>query len=542
MPNNSTANSPSSTAQTDDQAAPGTTPDATPVLDDIQSFFELLYRQVENGWLVLSHPDPTCLTPQGKPALLSDWFDLSKTLWQAIASAAHRRAKQYSVYFGVALQRPTCDPGPFKRSRNSTAYIVPGLWFDLDLAYGQHAASPLPETDTEALDFLGSLPAAPSLIVHSGGGMYGYWLFKEPYIITSEGEHEAITQLSKQFTSTLVTLGKDRGWTLDALGDLARVLRPPGTVNHKYGKLVEVLHESGTRYDPSEFDWLLDLPTPARALHAGVAIPGQPDLVAIAQHYGTALDQKSQTELAGAHPQHGSSTGDNFNVNIDKGLWHCWRHGTGGDALALIAVCERLLDCEQAPSGALRGNLFKRVVTIANDKFHAGIALGATLHVNGSTSYQWGSPPGPEPADPYAYPELPVYAHIDEQQAAGASLFLNDYIAFSQTWAPRAYEGFHEAVALFVLATTAARRVRIALGGGMYISLYIALAARTTLYTKTTAADIGLELLRGLGCGISWPMMTPRHKRFCGQWLAMSMPSTSAWMILPNSSSSGGWR
>src|SRR5262249_26538854 len=91
--------------------------------------------------------------------------------------------------------------------------------------------------------------------------------------------------------------------------------------------------------------------------------------------YGTALERKSQTELAGAHPQHGSSTGDNFNVNAEKGLWHCWRHGTGGDALSLIAVCEGWLDCEQARSGALQGDLFQRVLAMAQETFQAGIAL-----------------------------------------------------------------------------------------------------------------------------------------------------------------------
>jgi hypothetical protein len=252
---------------------------------------------------------------------------------------------------------------------------VVGLWFDLDLAYGQHAASSLPATDAEAFDFLGSLPAQPSLVVHSGGGLYGYWLFREPFRITRDAEREAMVHLSRQFTYTLVTWGKERGWTLDALGDLARVLRPPGTINQKYGKCVELLHVGAERYNPSDFDWLLELPTPARTVQAGAAITGQPDLAAIAAHYGTALERKSQSELAGAHPQHGSSTGDNFNVNINKGLWHCWRHGTGGDALSLIALCEGLLECEQASSGILRGDLFKRVVAIANETFNARIAL-----------------------------------------------------------------------------------------------------------------------------------------------------------------------
>lgn len=285
---------------------------------------------------------------------------------------------------------------------------MPGLWFDLDLAYGQHAASALPATDAEALDFLSPLPTQPSLIIHSGGGMYGYWLFREPHIIATEAERETIAHLSEQFTHTLVMAGKQRGWTLDALGDLARVLRPPGTLNHKYGKPVKVLHESATRYNPSDFDWLLDLPTPARATHAGAAIAGQPGLVVISEHYGTALERKSQTELAGPHPQHGSSTGDNFNVNLSKGLWKCWRRGTGGDALALVAVCEGLLACEDARSGALRGEVFKQVVTIANEMFQAGISLGTPRHVSGSMPATRGTEDPdlpPEPVWPQCAPE-----------------------------------------------------------------------------------------------------------------------------------------
>jgi hypothetical protein len=212
-------------------------------------------------------------------------------------------------------------------------------------------------------------------MIHSGGGLYGYWLFREPYRITGDAERTAMVHLTRQFTYTLVTWGKERGWTLDALGDLARVLRPPGTINHKYGKRVALLHAGADRYNPSDFDWLLDLPTPARATQGGVTITGQPDLVTIAEYYSTALEHKSKTELAGAHPQHGSSTGDNFNINVTKGLWHCWRHGTGGDALALIAVCEGLVPCEDMRAGALRGDLFQRVVEIATTTFHASMTL-----------------------------------------------------------------------------------------------------------------------------------------------------------------------
>ena len=98
------------------------------------------------------------------------------------------------------------------------------------------------------------------------------------------------------------------------------------------------------------------------------------------------MARKSKTELAGAHPQHSSSTGDNFNVNVAKGLWHCWRHCTGGDALSLIAVCEGLVPCEAMRAGALRGKDFTRVVAIANETFQAGIVLDAEKRRNGETS------------------------------------------------------------------------------------------------------------------------------------------------------------
>src|SRR4029434_2776563 len=64
----------------------------------------------------------------------------------------------------------------------------------------------------------------------------------------------------------------------------------------------------------------------------------------------------------------------------------------------------------------------------------------------------------------------------------------------------RAYAVFHEAAALFGLSTTAARRVKIEFGPhGVYTSLYMALAACTSLFTKTTAVDIALALLRAAG-------------------------------------------
>jgi hypothetical protein len=172
--------------------------------------------------------------------------------------------------------------------------------------------------------------------------------------------------------------GRRHGWTLDNLLDLPRVLRPAGTVNHKYTTLVTLLANNGLRYDPGDFDARLSQVPPRpqrRATGEGDAIDGLPDLRTVAESYGTTFTEKSAEELAGAHPLHGSSTGNNFNVNPGKQVWHCWRCDSGGGVLQLVAVCEGLIGCEQAKPGALAGKRFVEVVKLCNSKFGTTIPL-----------------------------------------------------------------------------------------------------------------------------------------------------------------------
>lgn len=68
--------------------------------------------------------------------------------------------------------------------------------------------------------------------------------------------------------------------------------------------------------------------------------------------------QQQGSEYHGAHPIHGSETGSNFWVNPEKGIWHCFRHHSGGDAITWCAVKNGLIKCEQATKGTLTGILF----------------------------------------------------------------------------------------------------------------------------------------------------------------------------------------
>ena len=59
-------------------------------------------------------------------------------------------------------------------------------------------------------------------------------------------------------------------------------------------------------------------------------------------------------EVQGAHPTHGSETGMNLRLNTRQGIWYCFRHQTGGDALLAFAVREGIIRCDEATPGALK--------------------------------------------------------------------------------------------------------------------------------------------------------------------------------------------
>lgn len=150
------------------------------------------------------------------------------------------------VYVAVGL---TKEPLP-ANSRTSTKSVVaiPGLWADIDILHDAHKSKNLPET-IEAAKAIIPPQLTPTLLVHSGHGLQGWWLYREPDV--PDGLCERL-QAVMRGRATL------HSWTLDATHDMARVLRVPGTVNHKSEPVpVEVIEESDIRYNPQDFDDVL---------------------------------------------------------------------------------------------------------------------------------------------------------------------------------------------------------------------------------------------------------------------------------------------
>jgi hypothetical protein len=204
----------------------------------------------------------------------------------AAVDCASVLSESQNAYFGVALQNPVealrlaqADEDRaaqrenrhprrkelrYVRGRSASTISLGALSFDLDIKGAGHAHDTLPN-ESEALAFIGGLPVPPSAVVHSGGGLHAYWLLKEPWCFETAKDRADAQDLLRRWQYTLISKGKERGWTLDNTSALAGVLRVPGTWNWKdpeNPRLVSVVEwQPEDRYNPEDFEpYLRDLP------------------------------------------------------------------------------------------------------------------------------------------------------------------------------------------------------------------------------------------------------------------------------------------
>ena len=167
--------------------------------------------------------------------------------------------KELNVYFGLCLGPQGL--GKHNRVTAATVTMMPGLWLDLD--YGpNHQKKNLPATLEEVLAAVDELPVKPSMIVHSGNGIHVYWKFKEAVIFDTMEERQQMELLNRRWHQLVKNRWSSKGWGMDSVWDLARVLRVPGTLNLKGAEPIEVtlLYDGDEVYNPDDFDpWLPEI-------------------------------------------------------------------------------------------------------------------------------------------------------------------------------------------------------------------------------------------------------------------------------------------
>ena len=204
-------------------------------------------------------------------------FAKPRAVWCTTIDAAVSVIKEtqgnVDVYFGVALQNKVAALQRARTNSNArrqpterdvrgfaqTATTIGGLWIDVDYATSGHAKRGYPQTREAALRLIDEMPAKPTFVLETGGGFHAWWIFEEPLQIVTEEDREYAAWLAKGWQTLMRQLAAFHDWKIDSTHDLARVLRLPGTTNHKYGVGCVPLVSDGPRWSPDVFEqWIPD--------------------------------------------------------------------------------------------------------------------------------------------------------------------------------------------------------------------------------------------------------------------------------------------
>jgi len=161
------------------------------------------------------------------------------------------------VWFGCATRKPDTDRSRGKRGTAEDCATVPGFWADIDIEDGTGAHSgnkTLARDVAEALDVLNRFPVPASVVLNSGHGLQAWWKFAEP---RPADQAELDT-----WRDTWAAIGAEAACHVDNVFDLPRVMRLPGTLNHKTDPPVgvRVINDDGA---PVAFDVLAEHFRPA---------------------------------------------------------------------------------------------------------------------------------------------------------------------------------------------------------------------------------------------------------------------------------------
>lgn len=183
-----------------------------------EAFINALYGNVKQGFLNL-------WTLEDKK---TRWYQFNDT--KSLIEEAMRLRDTHNVYFGVGVRKE--DLGEFKRGKNEDVSYLPGVWVEIDLKGGVHAAENLPTYD-DVQSILETFPLEPSIINHSGGGLHVYYLFDEPAQLLSKQNIQSAERMLSRFQNVFIRLARVKNLHIDNTADLARVLRVAGTYNLK---------------------------------------------------------------------------------------------------------------------------------------------------------------------------------------------------------------------------------------------------------------------------------------------------------------------
>jgi len=163
------------------------------------------------------------------------------------------------VYVGLGLA--SRDYSATENCASLELAALAGVSIDIDLCSDAHAPMTRPPTAEQAISILPTeLP--PTCIVHTGDGVQACWLFRDrPCPFENDEQRRQAAGLASRLHTLVRGNARLRGWTINRQGDMACLVRIPGTTNCEdpaNPKPVTIIACSEHRYTASELIEYLD--------------------------------------------------------------------------------------------------------------------------------------------------------------------------------------------------------------------------------------------------------------------------------------------
>lgn len=192
---------------------------APPATTSTTDWLTSLYQHTPPGWLTIWAYD----RPSGRHHTLWAQSDDIQTLLRD----AKPLRDTHDLYFGVATRHERLS-GSARGGESDCAHI-PALWLDVDIrgGHGKHDNPNLPATLEDAYELLNAFPVPPTSIIETGGGLQAWWMLDEAI------DGPTASPILDAWNVAWQHAAAQRGWAVDNVHDLPRVMRLPGTLNHR---------------------------------------------------------------------------------------------------------------------------------------------------------------------------------------------------------------------------------------------------------------------------------------------------------------------
>ena len=158
-----------------------------------------------------------------------------------------------NIYTTGGLLRPGITTG---RGKKEDIIGIVAMYIDIDLKKDDKPRGV--EDIHKAVKLIVGHGIDPTLVISTGNGIHGWWVFKEPVMFDNPKDRKEAEQRCQRLQETVRQRAKKHDWDIDSTHDVTRVLRLPGTYNRKDPANpleVKLILDTGIEYGDPENDF-----------------------------------------------------------------------------------------------------------------------------------------------------------------------------------------------------------------------------------------------------------------------------------------------